>query len=62
MNNLHLLYIYILKQKYKCVKTTYYPRTNINKMWKGCYEVRLQHPTMDFTTDLLLWEPGLKDS
>ena len=60
MSNLNLMYIYILKLKYKPIKTTYYT-SEYDKTMQG-YKIRLQHPTQDFTTDVVLWESRTKDS
>ncbi len=54
------MYIYILKLKYKPIKTTYYT-SEYDKTMQG-YKIRLQHPTQDFTTDVVLWESRTKDS
>jgi len=60
MSNSDLLYLYILKYKYSPIKTTYYTHTTLNnKICRG-YKIRFQHPTQDFTTDLVLWESGTK--
>lgn len=53
--NIKLLYIYLLskKEKYTVAKTI--------KTRKG-YRIRLQHPTLDFTTDLIISKMKPKDS